>query len=62
MNIGKTAFVETLTMFMAIAWQPFFGIIMSACGIMYYLAITKQRVVNRYYNGSWWKFIKSIFL
>lgn len=53
--------IEALFMLLVITWQPFFGILASICAILYYLSITKINVVDVKYEGSWVKYIKSIF-
>jgi hypothetical protein len=51
---------EALFMLLVIQWQPVFGIIASACAILYYLSITKINVVDVKHDGSWFKYFKSM--
>lgn len=51
---------ETITLLIAIHWQPLMGIAASSCGALYYLSMLKINVVDIKHSGSWLSFFKSI--
>jgi hypothetical protein len=52
--------VEGALLGITIMWQPLFGMLASACAIVYYASMTKVNVVDKYHGGSWARYIKSI--
>lgn len=53
---------ELLLVFLAIHWQPFFGTIAAIIASVYWVSKLKLDVVDKKHEGSWVKFIKSIFI
>lgn len=52
--------IDASFLFITIRWQPLFGFISLLIYAVYYLAMLKINVVNKEYDGSWKKFLKSI--
>lgn len=52
---------EAGILFIYIQWQPIFGIISTCIAAWYYLAMLKINVVDVKFEGSWKKYIKSLF-
>lgn len=44
---------EALIILLTISAQPFFGTMLSIVAILYYVAMFKVNVVNKYHNRSW---------
>ena len=53
--------IEATLIFATIHWQPLFGIISACVAAWYYLAMLKINVVDVKFEGSWKKYIKSLF-
>jgi hypothetical protein len=51
---------ETLFIFLAIHWQPIFGIISACCAAWYYLAMIRMNIVDKFYDGSWYNYLNHI--
>ncbi len=54
-------FLEAPFIFMVINWQPIVGAISGVIAGVYYLSMLKVNVINPFHEGSWIKYIKSIF-
>ena len=52
--------LEALFIFLAISWQPFFGVVASIAAVWYYTAMVKMNVVDKNHGGSWKNYLKSI--
>lgn len=53
--------IELPITFLAIHWQPFFGVLSAVCGAVYYLSMLKTNVIDTKHDGSWRTYIKNSF-
>lgn len=57
----NTLISEIIALTYLILAPSVFSIILSLCGTVYFLSMLKMNVINKEYQGSWIKFIKSWF-
>lgn len=54
-------FFEAVAVLLTIHWQPVFGVLAGMAATLYHISMLKINVVNKGYEGSWKKYILSIF-
>lgn len=52
--------LEACFLFLAIHWQPVFGVMASCMAVWYYAAMIKTNIVDKQFEGSWKKYFTSI--
>lgn len=51
--------LEACFLFLAIHWQPVFGVMASCMAVWYYAAMIKMNIVDKQFEGSWKKYVKA---
>lgn len=51
--------LEACFLFLAIHWQPVFGVMASCMAVWYYAAMIKMNIVDKEHGGSWRSYIKT---
>lgn len=52
--------LEACFLFLAIHWQPVFGVMASCMAVWYYAAMIKMNIVDKQFEGSWKKYFIGI--
>lgn len=60
-NINYEAIILTSwTLIMAVTFTSFLSVTGSILAVVYWVSLIKNKVVNRYYKGSWKKYLTSL--